>query len=186
MLSKLWSTWSAVSSFLLAASCQFSLRAAENAAAGVEFFENKIRPVLVDNCYKCHSAQSEKVKGGLLLDTREGLLKGGDTGPAIMPGDPEKSLLIKAVRYTDPDLQMPPKKKKLSDEKISYLVEWVKMGAPDPRAPTVASGSREAINKKAAQHWSFQPVKKPEIPAVKNARWVQTPVDAFILAKLEA
>ena len=75
---------------------------------GVEFFEKRIRPLLVENCYKCHSAQSEKVKGGLLLDTREGVLKGGDTGAAIVPGDPEKSLLIKAVRYTDKDLQMPP------------------------------------------------------------------------------
>src|SRR6267378_676673 len=81
---------------------------------GVEFFEKKIRPLLVEHCYKCHGAQSEKVKGGLLLDTREGVLKGGDTGAAIVPGDPEKSLLIKAVRYTDPDLQMPPKDKKLS------------------------------------------------------------------------
>ncbi len=82
--------------------------------AGMEFFEKKIRPILVDNCYKCHSQQSQKVKGGLLLDTREGLLKGGDTGPAIKPGDVEQSLLIKAVRYTDDDLQMPPKNKKLS------------------------------------------------------------------------
>src|SRR5262245_15325563 len=81
----------------------------------LEFFENKIRPLLVENCYKCHSAQSEKLKGGLLLDTREGVLKGGETGPAIVPGDPEKSLLIKAVRYTDKDLKMPPKDKKLSD-----------------------------------------------------------------------
>ena len=85
-------------------------------ASGLEFFEKKVRPVLVDNCYKCHSSSSEKVKGGLLLDTREGLLKGGDTGPGLVPGDPEKSLLIKAVRYTDENLQMPPKNKKLSAE----------------------------------------------------------------------
>ena len=79
-------------------------------AAGLEFFEKHIRPVLVERCYKCHSTQAEKLKGGLLLDTREGVLKGGDTGPAVLPGDPEKSLLIKAVRYTDKDLQMPPAK----------------------------------------------------------------------------
>src|SRR5437868_12233764 len=127
-----------------------------------QFFEKNIRPLFVENCYKCHSAESEKIRGGLLLDTREGLLKGGENGPAIVPGDPEKSLLIKAVRYNDKDLQMPPKDKKLSEEKISYLVEWIKMGAPDPRAPTMATGSREVINKKAAQHWAFQPVKKPE------------------------
>src|SRR5438034_7897906 len=78
---------------------------------GVEFFEKKIRPLLVENCYQCHSAQSEKVKGGLLLDTREGVLKGGDTGAALVPGDPEKSLLIKAVRHTDKELQMPHKDK---------------------------------------------------------------------------
>src|SRR5213594_1365495 len=80
-----------------------------------DFFEKKIRPLLAENCYKCHSAQSEKLKGGLLLDTREGLLKGGDTGPAIVPGDAERSLLIKAVRYTDKDLRMPHKDKKLPE-----------------------------------------------------------------------
>jgi hypothetical protein len=154
--------------------------------AQLEFFEQKIRPLFVDNCYECHSLQSKKNKGGLLLDTREGLLKGGDTGPAIVPGDPEKSLLIKAVRYTDENLQMPPKKKKLPDEKISYLVEWIKMGAPDPRAPATVANSRDGINKKAAQHWSFQPVKEAEIPTVKNVRWVQTPLDAFVLTRLEA
>src|SRR5438477_10144266 len=86
-----------------------SAAAADLTPAQTQFFESKIRPVLVNNCYKCHSQQSEKVKGGLLLDTKEGLLKGGNTAPAVVPGDPEKSLLIKAVRYTDPDLQMPPK-----------------------------------------------------------------------------
>src|SRR5580704_1105111 len=97
------------------------------AADDFEFFEKHVRPVLVDNCYKCHSATSEKLKGGLLLDTRDGMLKGGDTGPCLVPGDPEKSLLIKAVRYTDKDLQMPPKDKRLSDGKIADLVAWVKM-----------------------------------------------------------
>src|SRR5207245_11172930 len=83
--------------------------------AQTQFFETKIRPLFADNCYKCHSQQAEKVKGGLLLDTREGLLKGGENGPVIVPGHQEMSLLIKAVRYTDPDLQMPPKSKKLTD-----------------------------------------------------------------------
>src|SRR4051794_17539733 len=105
--------------------------------AQTQFFESRIRPLLADNCYKCHSQLSEKVKGGLLLDTREGTLKGGETGAAIVPGDPEKSLLIKAVRYTDPDLQMPPKNKKLSEAQIADLVAWVKMGAPDPRVATL-------------------------------------------------
>lgn len=155
--------------------------------AGVEFFESKIRPILADNCYKCHSRESEKVKGGLLLDSREGLLKGGDTGPALVPGDPEKSLLIKAVRYADENLQMPPKNKKLPPEKIADLEAWIKMGAPDPRvAKSGASSKTEAIWARARTHWAFQPVKEPAVPAVKNRRWARTPVDNFILARLEA
>src|SRR5204863_9118444 len=97
----------------------------------VEFFEKKIRPIFVERCYKCHSVQAEKVKGGLLLDSREGLLKGGDSGPAIVPGEPEKSILIKALRQTD-ELRMP-MKEKLPDDQIADFVAWVKMGAPDPR-----------------------------------------------------
>ncbi len=153
---------------------------------GVEFFESKIRPILVDDCYKCHSAQSEKVKGGLLLDTRDGLLKGGDTGPAIVPGDAEKSLLIKAVRYTDDKLQMPPKEKKLSPEKIAALEEWVKMGAPDPRTNQTVAAKIDTIAEKARTHWAYQPVTEPPVPAVKNKRFIQTPLDNFVLAKLEA
>src|SRR5688572_17373977 len=103
-------------------------RAADPHHEGIEFFEKKIRPILVEHCYKCHAADSEKgPKGGLLLDTREGLFKGGDTGVAIVPGDAEKSLLIKAVRYADENLQMPPKNQKLSDEQIADLEAWVKM-----------------------------------------------------------
>ena len=119
---------------LLCASSLFVARAEDKLEpAAVEFFENKIRPVLAENCYSCHSQKSEKVKGGLFLDTKGGLLKGGDNGPAIVAGDPEKSLLIKAIRYTDANLQMPPKDKKLSTEQIADFEAWVKMGAPDPR-----------------------------------------------------
>src|SRR4051812_49083127 len=149
-----------------------------------EFFENKVRPVLVKNCYKCHSAESTKVKGELLLDTREGLLKGGKTGPAIVPGDLEKSLLIKAVRYKDEDLQMPPKGEKLSETQIADLEAWVKMGAPDPRTAGKIAG-RSGKMEAAKSHWAFQPVKKPEVPGVKQVEWVANPVDAFILQKLE-
>jgi hypothetical protein len=150
-----------------------------------EFFEKRIRPVLVDNCYKCHSASSPKVKGGLLLDTKEGLLKGGDTGPAIVPGDPEKSLLIRAVRYTDADLKMPPKDKRLADNQIADLVAWVKMGAPDPRVAP-ATAQKPAYDFAAARkQWAFQKPKDPAVPAVKNKRWVKSPIDNFILAKLE-
>jgi cytochrome c553 len=158
-----------------------SAQAAEPTKAQIDFFENKIRPVLANNCYKCHSTSSEKVKGGLLLDSREALLKGGDTGAAIVPGDPEKSLLIKAVRYTDPDLQMPPKDKKLSDEQIADLAAWVKMGAPDPR---IASASQKNWIDPTKKHWAWQPVQKQQPPTVKMADWCMTPIDNFIVAKL--
>ena len=150
-------------------------------AAQTEFFESKIRPVHAKNCYKCHSAESAKVKGGLLLDTRDGLLKGGDTGPAIVAGDADKSLLVKAIRYSDPDLQMPPKGEKLNDQQIADLVTWVKMGAPDPRTGTTAVGAKKAY---AKDHWSFQPVKKPVVPRVKDMDRLGDDVDAFIIAKL--
>jgi mono/diheme cytochrome c family protein len=156
--------------------------AAEPTAAQLEFFENKIRPMLADNCYKCHSTTAEKVRGGLLLDSREATLRGGDTGPAVVPGNPDKSLLIQAVRYTDADLQMPPKKQ-LSDEQIADLEKWVKMGAPDPRTATAAQKSWVDPNVK---HWAWQPLTKPTVPTVKNQSWGQSPVDNFILAKLEA
>jgi mono/diheme cytochrome c family protein len=129
-----------VVSILAAASSTFAATPTAPTAAQLEFFENRIRPVLAQNCYKCHSAESKKVRGGLLLDTREGLRKGGETGPGLIPGDSEKSLLLKAVRHTDPDLQMPPKGEKLSETQIADLVAWVKMGAPDPRVakPAIA------------------------------------------------
>jgi len=154
-------------------------------AAGIEFFEKHIRPIFVEHCHKCHSAEAEKIKGGFLLDTRDGLLKGGDTGPALVPGDPEKSLLIKAVRYTNEDLQMPPAKGgggKLNSKLITDLEAWVKMGAPDPRTGKVA-GSKLPVA--SSRHWAFQPVQEPGVPAVKNKALVRTPVDNFILAKLE-
>src|SRR5688572_27466902 len=109
-----------------------SARAADGTVDSA-FFESKIRPVLVESCYKCHSAESERVKGGLLLDSREGLLKGGDSGAAIVPGDPDKSSLIRALRYKDEALQMPPKEP-LAPEVIANVEKWVKAGAPDPRA----------------------------------------------------
>ncbi len=153
-------------------------------AAGVEFFEKKIRPLFVDQCYKCHSQQSEKIKGGLLLDSKESVLKGGDTGPAIIPGEVEKSLLIKAVRYGDENLQMPPKGKKLSAEQIADLETWVKMGAPDPRGTSV-QGSKSKVQSSPKVHWAFQPIRDAQIPSVKDKSWAKTPVDKFIMAKLE-
>ena len=150
------------------------------------FFETKVRAVLATNCYKCHSVEQGKAKGGLTLDSRDGWAKGGDTGPAITPGDPEKSLLIKAVTGADPDLQMPPKGEKLTAAQIADLSTWIKMGAPDPRIVTTTGAKLSGLTDKARAHWSYQPIKPPAVPAVTNKVWVATPVDAFILAKLEA
>ena len=105
------------------------LRAEEITKEQTEFFETKIRPVLADNCYRCHSADAGKDKGGLTLDSRDAMLKGGETSPAVVPGQPEKSLLIKAIGYLDADLQMPPKGEKLSATQIADITAWVKMGA---------------------------------------------------------
>ena len=148
-------------------------------AEQLSFFEEKIRPVLVKRCYKCHSADAEKLKGELLMDSRAGLLKGGETGPAIVPGDPEKSLLITAIRYEDPDLKMPPKSK-LSDAEIGDLVRWVKLGAPDPRGPAQTAAVPEKRDL-----WSLHPIRRPALPEVKQAAWVRNPIDQFILARLE-
>ncbi|MBV8879914.1 MAG: DUF1549 domain-containing protein, partial [Planctomycetaceae bacterium] len=126
---------------------------------GVEFFEKKIRPVLIDRCYSCHSAEAKKLKGELYVDSRDGLLKGGETGPSIVPGDPDKSLLIQALRYSD-DLKMPPKGK-LAKEVVEDFVAWVKRGAPDPRGKG-ATAARKGINIEAGKtYWAFQPLKPP-------------------------
>ncbi|MEZ0264337.1 MAG: DUF1553 domain-containing protein [Phycisphaerae bacterium] len=156
------------------------LSPAENA-----FFETKVRPILVANCYSCHSIEEKKAKGNLTLDTREGTLKGGKHGAIIAPGHPEASPLIKAISYADKDMQMPPDGDKLSDKDIATLTEWVKMGAPDPRVSSAGS-KLTGLTDTARSHWAFQPIKNPEVPAVQNKAWVKTPVDSFILAKLEA
>ena len=163
--------------------------AAEPTKEQLDFFEGKIRPLLADKCYKCHSAESEKSKGGLTLDTREGTLKGGDDGPAVVPGDLEKSRLLLAVGYTDSELQMPPKKEggKLSDAQIADLTAWVKMGAPDPRNGTAPVAKKKEIDVEAGKKWwAFQPLKPVAVPKVADTAWPRTPVDNFILAKLDA
>lgn len=164
-----------------------SVQAADLPKEQLEFFEKKIRPILAENCYKCHSVESGKSKGGLTLDSRDATLKGGEGGPAVTPGNPAKSLLITAVTYEDKDLQMPPKKdaKKLADGQIADLIAWIKMGAPDPREGK-AKGKLTGLSAEARAHWAYQPVKRSPIPAVKNRAWCVTPVDAFILEKIEA
>jgi hypothetical protein len=152
---------------------------------GLDFFEKKIRPVLVDRCYSCHSADAKKLKGALLVDSRDGLLKGGDTGPSVVPGDPGKSLLIKAIGYKDEDLKMPPKGR-LAPEVVADFAAWVKRGAPDPRSKgVVAAPAKKEISIEAGRkYWAFQPIRTPEPPAVKSR--TLTPVDAFVYANLEA
>lgn len=150
--------------------------------AGVDFFEGKIRPVLVDHCYKCHSADSKIIKGGLRVDNRQALIKGGDSGPAIVPGDPTKSLLIKALKYDG--LEMPPKGR-LSDSVIKDFETWIKMGAPDPRKLIETPIARTLDIEAGRKHWAFQPILNPKPPLVKDAAWPLDAVDRFLLARLE-
>ncbi len=166
----------------------FAAHAEEITKEQTEFFEAKIRPVLADTCYRCHSADAGKSKGGLTLDSRDAMLKGGESGAAVVPGDPAKSLLIKAVNYGDPDMQMPPSSTggKLSDTQIADLTAWVKMGAPTPANATAVKTKLSGMTDKARAHWSYQPVKAPKIPINKNQQWCRTPPDCFILQKVEA
>jgi dienelactone hydrolase/Ca2+-binding EF-hand superfamily protein len=153
--------------------------------ADLAFFEKKIRPVLIKSCYECHSAEADKLKAGFALDSRDALLKGGDSGVAVVLGKPEASLLIKSLRYDDPDLKMPPEKHggNLSDSVIADFTEWVKRGVPMPAASAVTTN--EKMEARLA-HWSFQPVKDSPAPTVKNTAWPRSEVDRFVLAELEA
>jgi hypothetical protein len=142
---------------------------------GVEFFETKVRPILVERCYGCHSVESGKSKGQLRLDSRDGVLKGGESGVVIVPGKPDESLLIRAVRHTDERLQMPPKEP-LSQEQVAALEQWVRIGAPDPRT-TATSRPRD--------HWALKAVRSPRPPDVRDDAWPAGPIDRFVLARLE-
>jgi hypothetical protein len=160
-------------------------------ADGVDFFESKVRPVLVEHCYKCHSAQAKAPKGGLRLDSLDAMTKGGDTGPAIVPGDVDTSLLLQAVRYKDEQMRMPPKGK-LPEPTIATLEQWVRRGAVMPHGPEVATAKTPAkkaggIDYEAARsHWAYRPIRRPAVPAVKDAAWLSSPVDSFVLSRLEA
>ena len=165
------------------------IEAEEPTAEQLTFFEEKIRPVLAEHCYKCHSSRSKKLKAELYLDSREGLLKGGETGPVVVAGKPEESLLIRAVVYLDNELEMPPNKK-LPDRVIADLQEWIRMGVPWPREEPSARkeeklGDRD-WKKLRMESWAFRPMKKPAAPEVKNKQLVNNPIDNFILAKLES
>ena len=161
------------------------VQAAEPDAATVAFFEKQVRPLLVEHCHSCHSAKAKKERGGLALDSREAILKGGDSGPAVVPGKPDQSLLISAVHATKPELQMPPKGK-LRAPQIAVLETWVRNGAIYPDGAKAAVGTAiDPTSPEARQFWSFQPLKQHTPPAVQNAKWPQRPIDAFLLAAME-
>lgn len=149
---------------------------------GIRLFEEKIEPVLKAECYRCHSEDAEKVKGGLLLDSRAGMLKGGETGPAVVPRKSDESLLIQAIRH-EGDLAMPPKKPKLSDATIADFVKWVNLGAAGLSENKATGGGPPS--EATRRHWAFQPVKKVPSPKVAKTDWVRNAVDAFVLAKIE-
>ena len=139
--------------------------------AGIAFFEQKVRPVLVEHCYSCHSAEAKKLKGNLYLDSKAGWEKGGDSGePAVVPGKPEDSLLLLTVQHLEEDMEMPPKKPKLPDAVIADLVMWVKMGAPDPR-----DGAKIEAKRGDKSWWSLQPLAK---------QFAHNDIDGFVAAKL--
>ncbi len=157
------------------------------AAEGVKFFETHIRPMFIKHCYKCHSTNAKRLRGGLYLDSRAGWATGGDSGPAISPGDLDKSLLIRAIHWKTEDIEMPPKGK-LAKHEIALFEKWVRMGAPDPRTGgRTPSPAKRVIDIEAGRaYWAFRPLWRGEAPKVKNVKWAPTPVDQFIVAKLEA
>lgn len=167
--------------FLLALSVIGTSFAAQGAISKehLKFFETKIRPVLANNCYKCHSAR-EKVKGGLTVDSKKGLLAGGDSGAAIVPGNAKASLLFKAINYQD-DYEMPPNAK-LPDNVIADFERWINMGAPDPReGKNIATG--KDIMEQRKKHWAFLPVKKPRVPSASGRIYNQ--IDSFVVSELK-
>lgn len=163
---------------------------ASGASVDAEFFEQKIRPILAEKCFECHSADSKSLKGNLLLDSRDGMLKGGDTGPSIVPGAPDKSLLISAIHYADPETAMPPKKAggKLPAGVIADINAWVLAGAPWPETATSAKKTSKKFDlaQRKQDHWCWKPPVSSPAPNVRDSAWPRSNADRFILAKLEA
>src|SRR6185503_2240843 len=158
-----------------------ALMARADSPEQIEFFEKRVRPILIERCYECHSAEAKKLKAGFRVDSRDALLKGGESAkPSIVPGEPEQSQLIEAVRWSNPDLQMPPKTK-LPDAQIADLETWVKLGAS---YPTSTGGGVDPVAA-AREKWPFIPVKRPSPPVVNDASWPKNAIDQFILSKLE-
>ena len=169
------------------------LFAADFSSEQVEFFENRIRPVLAQDCYECHRS-GEKVRGGLVLDSREGLLAGGDSGAAVVPGDPGGSLLMKMIRHEvdDENLKMPKAGAQLEPEVLADFEKWIAMGVPDPRDQPVSDEEVasdtdwQAVLERRKSWWSFQAIADPPVPSVNDVEWSGNSVDRFVKAKLDA
>ncbi|MCA8989000.1 MAG: DUF1549 domain-containing protein, partial [Planctomycetaceae bacterium] len=166
--------------FCAAVVCGRNAFAEEFSAEDLAFFETKIRPVLVKHCYKCHSADSEELGGGLRLDTRHGLLTGGESGPALVPGDAASSLLVQALKYDG--TEMPPEQP-LAEAVVNDFISWVNRKAPDPRVEKVEAAAK--VEATPSDLWSLQPVKDPAVPKVKQQDWPYGPIDQFVLARIE-
>ncbi len=157
--------------------------------ANVAYFEKHIRPLMVQHCYQCHSAKSKEPDGKLLLDSRSGWLEGGENGPSVVPGEVDSSLLIRAVRYADPDLQMPPIKP-LSKEDVAKLEKWVRMGAPGPGHSEIIAADNPADPIAGKDHWAFRPLSQTPVrerhgaATLANQDWAVSPIDDFVMAKL--
>ncbi len=168
--------------------CLFGVTAAGD--PGLDLFEKRVRPALAEHCYSCHSMTAKKTRGGLLLDSKEAVLKGGDSGPALVPHKPQESRILKALRYDDPELRMPPKGK-LPDALIADFEKWIALGAPDPRVKTANTASHarkhgEEYLEEGRKFWAFQPPRPASIPRVVDLSWPNNDIDRFVLAKLES
>lgn len=168
--------------FLVSSSSVLLAQPRGNEAEQLAFFEKKIRPVLVNQCYSCHSDEAKSPRGGLLLDTRAGLLEGGDSGPGLIAGNPSRSLIVQAMRGSNGVSQMPPKEK-LSADVIADFERWIRMGAFDPRTGDNSKANVAFDPEKTKNHWAYQPIKSPAVPKTEG-NWAATDIDQFILAKL--
>ena len=164
-----------------------SAQAPSPGAPANELFETRIRPLLAANCYACHA---DAAMAGLRVDSREGLLRGGESGPALVPGDPEKSALLKVLQHAEGFPRMPRGRARLPAADIEAIAQWIREGAVWPAsatdaAPAPAVAHERVITPEQRAFWSFQPIGKPAAPAVQNSAWPRTDIDRFVLARLE-
>lgn len=154
----------------------------EDLAGRADFFESKVRPLLLSQCADCHGPEEQSA--GLRVDSLGSLLRGGDTGPALVPGDVESSLMVQAIRQSG-ELRMPPDSR-LNSEQVGILERWIAMGAPWPADSSEAGQEDSQVSQRQRKHWAFQPVVDPPLPSVVDVSWCRNPVDTFVLAQLEA